>query len=98
MAPSRILIVEDEAIVAMDIEERLTALGYQVAGHAMNGRLLANQLRTRSPGLRVLFISGHTDDAIVRHGVSGTAVAFLQKPFSPSALARKVREALDCKP
>jgi two-component system, cell cycle sensor histidine kinase and response regulator CckA len=42
-----------------------------------------------------LFMSGYTDEAIVRHGVLNPGVAFLQKPFSPDALVRKVREVLD---
>ena len=47
------------------------------------------------PGLRVLYVSGYTDDAILRHGVHDATDAFLQKPFSPLELARKVRAMLD---
>jgi FixJ family two-component response regulator len=47
------------------------------------------------PEARVLFMSGYTDDAIVRHGVLGPDVPFLQKPFTTHALARKVRSVLD---
>jgi PAS domain S-box-containing protein len=61
----------------------------------MNGRTLAELLRDRAPDLRVLFISGYTDGALVHHEVDDPATAFLQKPFSPQALARKVREVLD---
>jgi CheY-like chemotaxis protein len=63
----------------------------------MSGRQLAEHLRQHQQGLKVLFMSGYTDDAVVRHGVSEATDAFLQKPFSPLELARKVREVLDGK-
>lgn len=63
----------------------------------MNGRQLAEQLRSKFPDLKVLFMSGYTDDAIVRHGVLDANVAFLQKPFTPTALAKKVQEILERK-
>jgi len=56
---------------------------------------LAGRLQGVHPEMRVLFISGYTDDAIVRHGVVDEGVAFLHKPFTPTTLARKVREVLD---
>ena len=59
------------------------------------GREIAEQLRVRRPELEVLFISGYNDDALVRNGVLHGDIGFLQKPFSPSALGRKVREILD---
>jgi CheY-like chemotaxis protein len=61
----------------------------------MGGPELVGQLTTQRPGIRVLYLSGYTDDAVVRHGVLAAEVAFLQKPFTPAALARKVREVLD---
>jgi CheY-like chemotaxis protein len=61
----------------------------------MSGRQLADRLRDLRTTLRVLFVSGYTDDAIVRHGILEPGIAFLQKPFSPESLARKVREVLD---
>lgn len=61
----------------------------------MSGRQLAEHVRASRPDIRLLFMSGYTDDAIVRHGIVKANEAFLQKPFSPSALARKVREVLD---
>jgi PAS domain S-box-containing protein len=61
----------------------------------MSGRQVAEALRRRRPGLRVLYVSGHTNDARVRHGVEEAEVAFLQKPFTETALAAKVRQVLD---
>jgi len=61
----------------------------------MSGRELWNNLRKRMPKLKVLFISGYTDDSIVRHGVIDGDVAFLQKPFTMRALSSKIREVLD---
>jgi PAS domain S-box-containing protein len=61
----------------------------------MSGRELAQRLATLRPDLKVLYMSGYTDDAIVRHGVLAAGIAFLSKPFTPDALALKVREVLD---
>jgi PAS domain S-box-containing protein len=61
----------------------------------MGGRELADRLTGRRPETRVLYVSGYTDDAILRKGVSETGTAFLPKPFTASALAHKVRQVLD---
>ena len=61
----------------------------------MNGRELASRLLTLYPGIKRLFVSGYTANVIAHHGVLDEGVSFLQKPFSVSTLAAKVREVLD---
>jgi PAS domain S-box-containing protein len=61
----------------------------------LSGRALVAKLSRICPGLKILFMSGYTDDAIVHRGVLESGMAFLQKPFGPLALARKVRSVLD---
>jgi CheY-like chemotaxis protein len=61
----------------------------------MTGGELADRLRARWPGIKILFMSGYADDAIVQNGIRGGAAALIQKPFGPEQLAVKVREILD---
>jgi two-component system cell cycle sensor histidine kinase/response regulator CckA len=61
----------------------------------MSGRDLADRVLKLRRGIKVLFLSGYTDDAIVRYGMLEPGVAFLQKPYTPDSLLRKVREVLD---
>jgi hypothetical protein len=60
-----------------------------------NGRQLAERLALARPGMKVLYLSGYPDDAVVRHGVLESETAFLQKPFTTEGLAIKVRHTLD---
>ncbi len=61
----------------------------------LSGRELATRISSKRENLKVLYISGYTDDSIFRHGVLEGGMAFLQKPFNLKALAEKVREVLD---
>jgi DNA-binding NtrC family response regulator len=61
----------------------------------MGGPELGGALKARRPGLRLLYMSGYTDDSMLRHGVLEGEVAFMQKPLTPELLLRKVRETLD---
>ena len=61
----------------------------------MNGREVYERLDAARPGLRVIYMSGYTEDVIVRGGILRGQTGFLQKPFTRSSLARAVRLALD---
>ena len=66
-----------------------------VVMRGLGGREAAEGVRARHPGARVLFVSGFAGGAAARHGAVGAGEAFLQKPFTPQTLARKVREVID---
>jgi PAS domain S-box-containing protein len=81
--------------LAAQFEGRIDLLVTDVVMPHMSGREVADRILTSRPGLKVLFISGYTDNVIDPHGLLEPGVHFLQKPFSPEVLARKVREILD---
>ena len=60
-----------------------------------SGRDLAEALNQIEPGLKVLYMSGYTDNAIIHHGILDSEVNFIQKPFKPKFLVRTLREILD---
>jgi len=60
-----------------------------------NGRLLADELVSLRPAMKVLYMSGYTDDTVIRHGGLQPGLVFIQKPFSRDALTKKIRELLD---
>ncbi len=63
----------------------------------MSGRTLSERLLLTRPDMKMLFMSGYTDEAIAQHGILDSGVAFLQKPLTPELLHRRVRDVLDGK-
>jgi PAS domain S-box-containing protein len=76
-------------------ENKIDLLVTDVVMPRMGGRELSEKLARKYPYIKVLFTSGYTDDAIVRHGIIDAGTNFIQKPFTLDAFARKVRELLD---
>jgi PAS domain S-box-containing protein len=85
----------DALEVARRFEGDIDLLISDVIMPRVGGRELAERLGAARPAMRVLFVSGFTDDTIARHGVLEEGVAFLQKPFTLETLSQKVREILD---
>ncbi len=91
-----VLAVDDgEAAARVCGERAVDLLLTDVVMPGMNGRDLAERLTGMVPSLRILFMSGYSDEAIHRHGELGRGADFLEKPFTERSLARKVRELLD---
>ena len=80
--------------VAADYTDTIHLLLTDVVMPDLNGRDLAERFRTLRPAMKVVFMSGYTDDAVVRHGILQEGIAYLQKPFTPVSLAKKVRVVL----
>jgi nitrogen-specific signal transduction histidine kinase/ActR/RegA family two-component response regulator len=88
----------DEAIrLCRDLRGPIDLLLTDVVMPEASGKEVADRLTKLRPATCVLYMSGYTDDAIVHHGVVDSDVEFIQKPFTPVALAQKVREVLDLK-
>ncbi len=81
--------------LAAETTEEIHLLITDVVMPHLGGRELSRRLLTLRPGLKILFVSGYTENSIVHHGILDAGIAFLQKPYMPAILARKVRELLD---
>jgi CheY-like chemotaxis protein len=89
----------DEALLLLEHHlERIDLLLTDVVMPGMSGRDLGHRLGQLLPGIRVLYMSGYTNIAMVHHGVLPPSTAFLQKPFTPDTLGRMVRQVLDGPP
>ncbi|TAM81070.1 MAG: PAS domain-containing sensor histidine kinase [Acidobacteria bacterium] len=88
---------EEAVRLSEQIGEAIHLLIADVVMPRMSGREVAEHVTAARPKIEVLYISGYTDDAIIHHGAIGPNIAFLQKPFTPAALARKVRQILEHK-
>jgi CheY-like chemotaxis protein len=86
---------KDALRVLLEHRDSIHMLLTDVVMPGMSGRALADLVVRERPGIRVLYMSGYTDNAIVHHGVLDPGVTFIQKPFTPDALIKKVREVLD---
>jgi two-component system cell cycle sensor histidine kinase/response regulator CckA len=93
------VIAAENGIEAVKLAERcdrpIHLLLTDVVMPGMSGRELADRLAVKRPDMKVLYMSGYTNDAIVHHGVLDPKLSFLQKPFSQKALTHKLREVLD---
>jgi len=89
---------ENALLIAGQHKDPIHLMVTDVVMPGMNGRELAGRLAPLHPEMKVLYMSGFTDDVIVHHGVLEGGINFIQKPFTVAGLARKVREVLEQKP
>jgi CheY-like chemotaxis protein len=87
--------VEDALAAAKDSRRRIDLLLTDIVMPGLDGRELAAQILALRPGLKVLFMSGYTDDVILHRGVSIQGALLVQKPFTRNVLLQKIRETLD---
>jgi CheY-like chemotaxis protein len=85
----------EQAMQLADKQGRIDVLLTDLIMPGPSGIELADQLRAARPDVRVLYMSGYTDNAIVRNGMLGESAAFLQKPFTPEELLRKLRHVIE---
>ena len=86
---------KDAVEICREYQNRIDLVMTDVVMPQMGGRELVERLEELLPDAKVLFMSGYTDDAIVHHGVLDQSMNYLEKPFDPNMLIKKVREVLD---
>ena len=90
--------IEEALQIAETLESPIHLVLTDVVMPGMSGSELVSRLQFLRPEIKVLFMSGYADRAIVHHGIIEAEMSFLQKPFTPALLAQKVREVLESPP
>ena len=88
---------EEALEIARGSEQPIALVLTDVVMPKLSGPELVDRLKARFPAIKVLYMSGYTDDAMLRHGLMEATVSYIQKPFTPLGLARKTREVLDAR-